>query len=327
MKRLLKLVLPVLVSAALLSVGVRSADASIVERVVAVVGERPILLSDLRKRAHPFLIHIYATTQNPTQQAAQETDMFRELLDRMIDDRLEEQAADKAHLNVTTEEIDRGLKNKADSINLAVRELLSEAKRQGLSEQDYRDEIRRQVLEGKLVQLRVLSRVRVTEEDAHAAYGHWRKDMGTETLADVRILAMRIEAGSTEAQIKAREQLAQTIVLQARSGVDFCKLVKENSDDMQTKQTCGSRGPQPLSALLPALQDTVRQMKTGEIADPIRYGNDAMIVVQLAKAPSIPKFEEVKAAMQERAVAEALERQRKLWLAELRRTVYVDIRL
>jgi peptidyl-prolyl cis-trans isomerase SurA len=326
-KRLFKHVLPVLVSAALLSFGARSADASIVERVVAVVGERPILLSDLRKRAHPFLIHIYATTQNPTQQAAQETDMFRELLDRMIDDRLEEQAADKAHLNVTTEEIDRGLKNKADSINLAVRELLSEAKRQGLTEQDYRDEIRRQVLEGKLVQLRVLSRVRVTEEDAHAAYGHWLKDMGTETLADVRILAMRIDAGSTEAQIKAREQLAQTIVLQARSGVDFCKLVKENSDDMQTKQTCGSRGPQPLSALLPALQDTVRQMKTGETADPIRYGNDAMIVVQLAKAPSVPKFEEVKAAMQERAVAEALERQRKLWLAELRRTVYVDIRL
>ncbi|MEO6574291.1 MAG: peptidylprolyl isomerase, partial [Polyangiaceae bacterium] len=265
--------------------------------------------------------------QNPTQQAAQETDMFRELLDRMIDDRLEESAADKAHVNVTTEEIDRGLKNKADSINLSVRELLVEAKRQGLTEQDYRDEIRRQVLEGKLVQLRVLSRVRVTEEDAHAAYGHWLRDMGSETLADVRILAMRIEPGSTDAQIKVREQLAQTIVLQARSGIDFCKLVKENSDDVQTKQTCGSRGPQPLSALIPALLEMVKTMKAGETADPVRIGNDAMLVVQLAKAPSVPKFEEVKAAMQERAVAEALERQRKLWLAELRRTVYVDIRL
>jgi peptidyl-prolyl cis-trans isomerase SurA len=326
-KRLFKRVLPVVISTALLALGARAAEASIIERVVAVVGERPILLSDLRKRAHPFLVHIYTTTQNPTQQAAQETDMFRELLDRMIDDRLEESAADKAHVNVTTEEIDRGLKNKADSINLSVRELLVEAKRQGLTEQDYRDEIRRQVLEGKLVQLRVLSRVRVTDEDAHAAYGHWLRDMGSETLADVRILAMRIDPGSTDAQIKVREQLAQSIVLQARSGTDYCGLVKQYSDDPQTKNTCGSRGPQPLSALIPALLDLVKTMKTGEVSEPIRIGNDAILVVQLAKAPSVPKFEEVKAAMQERAVAEALERQRKLWLGELRRSVYVDIRL
>ena len=73
MKRLFQHFLPVAVSAALLSLSARSADASIIERVVAVVGEHPILLSDLRKRAHPFLIHIYATTQNPTQQAAQQT--------------------------------------------------------------------------------------------------------------------------------------------------------------------------------------------------------------------------------------------------------------
>ncbi|MEO6577144.1 MAG: peptidylprolyl isomerase, partial [Polyangiaceae bacterium] len=69
MKRLLRSFLPVALAAALLPFGARSAEASIIERVVAVVGERPILLSDLRKRAHPFLIHIYATTQNPTQQA------------------------------------------------------------------------------------------------------------------------------------------------------------------------------------------------------------------------------------------------------------------
>jgi len=67
-----------------------SAQATIVERVVAVVGERPILLSDLRHRARPFLSRIYATGQSPAQIAANETQMFKELLNRMIDDRLEE---------------------------------------------------------------------------------------------------------------------------------------------------------------------------------------------------------------------------------------------
>ena len=49
-----------------------AADAAIVERVVAVIGERPILLSELRHRARPHLIAIAAQAPTPAQQAAAE---------------------------------------------------------------------------------------------------------------------------------------------------------------------------------------------------------------------------------------------------------------
>ena len=108
-------------AAGLLGLGIalavpRSAEATIVERVVAVVGERPILLSDLRHRAFPFLSRIFASSQSPAQRAAEETQMFRELLNRMIDDRLEEQAADKAHLSVSVDELDSAIRNVAGQI-------------------------------------------------------------------------------------------------------------------------------------------------------------------------------------------------------------------
>jgi peptidyl-prolyl cis-trans isomerase SurA len=316
-----------LLSAAAILTAARPTDASIVERVVAVVGERPILLSDLRRRASPYLVHIHATTPNPAQQAAQETEMFREVLNRMIDDRLEEQAADKARLSVTAEEIDRGIKGKADSLNIAVRELLNEAKRQGLTEQDYRDEIRRQILEGKLIQLRVMTRVRLTEEDGRAAYAHWVKEIGEEKLVDLRILALRLPADGTPEMIQARAALAQSLVTQARGGADFCALVKQYSDDVTTKQTCGSRGMQPLSSLQPQLVDTAATMKEGQTSEPILFGNEAVVVTQLHKAPGIPAYEDVKMPMQERAMGEAVDRQRKMWLQELRRGVYIDVRL
>ena len=305
----------------------QESEASIVERIVAIVGERPILLSDLRKRALPFRIHIAASAQHPAAAAAQETGMYRELLNKMVDDRLEELAADKAHVNVTSEEIDRGISKKAESINLSVRELLAEAKRQGLSEQDYRDELRRQVLEGKLIQLRVLPRVRVTDEDARAAYARWIKEMGAEMLVDIRILAMRMPTGASTEHLHAQEALAASIVARARAGESFCTLASQYSDDVQTKGTCGSRGPQPMSSLLPQLQDTVKSMKDGETADPVSYQNEAILIVQMAKAPHVPAYDEVKGAMQERAMGELIERQRKAWLQELRRGVYVDVRL
>jgi peptidyl-prolyl cis-trans isomerase SurA len=315
------------VLAATVALPPRPAEGAIVERVVAVVGERPILLSELRHRARPFLYRILATTPSATQQAAAETEMFRELLNRMIDDRLEEQAADKAHLTVTPEEVDGAMRNVAASARIQVRDLLAEAKKQGLTEQDYRDEIRRQVLEGKLVQLRVRGRVRVTDQDARTSYTHWLKEMDQQQPVEVRILALRIMPGSTAQQIAAREVLGKELASKARGGQDFCEIVKLYSDDQTTRDTCGSRGPQPLTMLVPELQQVVKTMKSGEISDPVRIGNEAILVVQLAKEVKIPTYEDVRDVMAERAFAEAMERQRKQWLLELRRGVYIDVRL
>ena len=316
-----------LLACALAGAGV--ARASIVERVVAVVGERPILLSDLRHRARPFLYRIIAQSPDAAQQAAHETEMFRELLSRMIDDRLEEHAADQAHLGVTPEEVDNALRNVAGQAKITVHELLMEAKRQGLTEQDYRDELRRQLLEGKLVQLRVRGRVRITEQDAHAMYDRTIK--GAQAQAEVRILAMRIPPGADSAVLKARQLLAEDIVTRARAGEDFCKMVTQYSDDQATLATCGSRGPLPLDGLIPAVQTAIRGLKAGEVAEPIDFStsptDQALLVVQLVSAPRVPLYDEVKDNMMEQAFGEAMDRQRKIWLDELRRGVYVDSRL
>lgn len=332
MARVSRLGLGVLALALALGAAPRPADASIVERIVAIVGERPILLSDLRHRARPFLYRIAAQTQNPTQQAAQESEMFRELLNKMIDERLEETAADKAHLAVTPEDVDNGIRQVAAQAKLAPKDLVAEAKKSGLSEQDYRDEIRRQLLEGKLIQLRVRGRVRVTEQDARAAYAHWAREIETQSPVDLRILVLQVPAGATRETAAARQVLAEELSRRARAGEDFCQLVTEYSEDPSTKAACGSRGPVPKSALFPELQQAASTLKPGETSAPITFrdpsGNQALLVVQLAQAqPKLPPYAQVKDQMMERAYVEASERQRKQWLQELRRGVYIDVRL
>lgn len=318
-------------SAACVALGVLAASgdaqASIVERVVAVIGDRPILLSELRHRARPHLVAIAAQSPTPAQQAAAESEKIREVLSRMIDDRLEESEADRARISVTAEEVDAGIKNVAASQRITVAELLAEAPRQGLSEQDYRDEVRRQLLEGKLIQLRVRGRVRVTDADARTAYTRWIREFGGDAMVEPRIIALRIQPGATDQDIKVRETFAQELVIRSRKGEDFCSLVTQYSDDTQTKTTCGSRGPQPLQALFPPLQELVRKLKAGETGDPLRFGNEAILIVQTRDEAHVPAFEEVKDAMLDRAFGEAMERQRKLWLQEVRKRFYIDVRL
>lgn len=310
----------------------RPAEASIVERVVAVVGERPILLSELRQRARPHLIRIVQQNPNASQQAAAESEMFRELLNRMIDERLEEQAADKARVSVTPEEVDNGIRQVAAGAKLTPADVLAEARKQGLSEQDYRDEIRRQVLEGKLIQLRVRGRVRVTEQDARAAYNRLVKETQQQSPVDLRILVLQIPQGASQKTIEQRTNLAGELSKRAHAGEDFCELVATYSEDPTTKNTCGSRGPVPVAQLFPELAQAATSLKPGETSAAIPFrdpmGNTAMLVVQLAAAqPSIPAYDDVKDQMMERAYVEATDRQRKLWLSELRRGVYLDVRL
>jgi peptidyl-prolyl cis-trans isomerase SurA len=290
------------------------------------------LLSELRHRARPFLFRILATSQNPTQQAAQETEMYRELLNRMIDDRLEEQAADKAHLTVTPEEVDNGIRQVAAQARIDPKQLVGEAKRQGLTEQDYRDEIRRQVLEGKLIQLRVRGRVRVTEQDARASYTGWVKEMANQSPVEPRILVLTVPPGATQQTTAARLTLGEELSRRGKAGEDFCQLVTDYSDDTSTKSACGSRGPVPLQALFPELQEIATTHKPGQVSSPLVFrdptGQQAVLIVQMASTQSkTPAYELVKDQMMERAFVDATERQRKLWLQELRRGIYIDVRL
>ena len=73
-----------------------SASAAIVERIVAIVGERAILLSDLRQRSRPFLARAYDQYPEGPQRAAATSQIYKVVLDRMVEEELEDEAAKRA---------------------------------------------------------------------------------------------------------------------------------------------------------------------------------------------------------------------------------------
>jgi peptidyl-prolyl cis-trans isomerase SurA len=335
--RVRRLLMPVTMLAAvatLLAVA-PPARATIIERVVAVVGERPVFWTELLHRAIAPRVQIRMQVADPNVVSVQEQEMYKELLQQMIDDRLEENQADKAHISVSPEEIDRAIANVAGQAQqqqgrpVTTQELLAEVRRRGLTEQDFRDQIRRQVLEAKLIELRVRPRVRVTEQDAHAAYQHWAQELKQQEPVDVRIIALRVNPPTNQVA-QAKLALAQEVVNQARAGSDFCKLVAQYSDDAGTRGTCGTHGAQALASLLPPIQSVVKTLKPGTVSDPIpiQIGQDEVVVVIMPMGmASTPPYESVKNDMMQRAMLDGLERARKQWLLELRQNVYIDVRL
>jgi peptidyl-prolyl cis-trans isomerase SurA len=309
------------------------ADVTALDRIAAVVGEQPIFLSDVRRRARPHFYRIDFMGGDVKARDAGKAEAMRQMIERMIDERLEASEADKAHVTVTDAEVEEGIKQVLAQAKMSSAELMAEVKKQGMTEAEYKDEIRRQILEGKLIQLRVSFRVKVAEADARAVYATWVKDQsGAKAPVDLRIVVLQVPAGATADQKKAKETLAAQIASQAKSGTDFCTLVTQHSDDPTTKTSCGSRGPMPRDMLLADIAKASEPLKPGETAAPIMFvdpaGTQGYLVIQRAPgAPkAVPPFEKVKDEMMKTAHAEALERERKQWLQDLRKGTYIEVK-
>jgi peptidyl-prolyl cis-trans isomerase SurA len=316
------------------------ARAVVVERVVAVVGDRPILLSELRQRAKPFLLQVQAKVPPGPQQAAAESQVLKELIQKVIDEELEIQAADKAKVTVTMEELDSAIKNVAQSQNMSVPELIHEARlRSGMTEQEYREEIRRQILEGKMLQLRVKGRVRITEEDVKAMYEKTVREERKKREYHASWIVLRILPGSSREALAERRSLAAEVVRRARKGEDFAALARTYSDDTATRPDGGDlgiRAPQGTQAaasgkravLAPELEAVVINLEPGEIAEPLEAG-DALVILMLQsrQASRYTTYDAAKQEMLQRLQTDILEKAKRKWLEEIKGKTHLDVRL
>jgi len=175
---------------ALLSISPEGKAEVLVDRIVAVVGTRAITLSELKERALPLQKRIEAEKPSAGQRAAMFTALNKELLDRMIDEQLEAEAAEKARIVVTPEEVERAMGMVAEHNKVSPAELLKDAVRQGMSPTAYRAELARQILEGKLLQRRFPRQAAASSTEPAALERErvaWLRTLREATHVDVRL--------------------------------------------------------------------------------------------------------------------------------------------
>ena len=308
--------------------GAGRAGATLVERVVAVVEDKAILLSELRARAKPFLVRIYSQVPDGAQRTAAISEVYSELIERLVEEELKERSARRAHITITSEEIDSALERIARQNDLSVPALIAEATRTGLTESEYRLEVRRQLLEAKLLNLRLQSRVQVTDQDVRNLYRE--AVMAERRTLPFRAAQIRVDApvGAAPQKLRRARRLAERLARLARSGADFAELARKYSSDPATREAGGLLSRAKPGQLPASLDQVCLGLEVGEVSNPVRVGNQFAVIKLVERAESaLPSYSEAEGQLRQRAYLQKMDRARQQWLKGLRRQTHVEVRL
>jgi peptidyl-prolyl cis-trans isomerase SurA len=304
----------------------RPADAKVVERIAAVVGDEVILESEVTDMSRPFLEQI-AALPDAAERAQRTAAVRREILKGMIDDRLLVQQATELKLNVSSEEIDRAIEQLKRDYRLTDAQLTEELRKTGQTVASYRQNTRKEILKYRVINIAVGSKVNPSDSDVESYYERHMKT-GTNIQVKVSHIFVAIPENADAAKVLEREQYAKKLLARAQAGEDFAGLAKQFSEDQATRNDGGDLGYFGKEMGLPKpVEEMVFSMKIGDLGGPVR-GNQGFHILKLIdrRAKDVKPLEEVKEELRAQIRQKEMERQTKIYLEELRRKTLVEVR-
>ncbi len=304
-----------------------AAQARIVERIVALVGDEVVLESEVNERSRPFLEEI-AALPDANQRKQRTSALRREVLERIVDEHLLLQQANELKLSVSSEEVDRSIEQIKKDYSLSDTQLADELRRQGMSLASYRQNTRKEILRYRVINIAVGSKIQVSDNDVESYYERNMKS-GKNDNVKVSHIFVAIPENADAAKVLEREEYARKILARARAGEDFATLAKELSEDRATRAEGGDLGYFGKEMGLPKpVEELVFSMGVGEIGGPVR-GNQGFHVIKLVdrRAADVKPLADVKEQLRLQLRQKEMERQTKIYLSELRKKTLVEVRL
>ena len=294
----------------LLLLWIAPARAEIVDRIVAVVNEEIITLSELDEACLPLFRKYLAGVRDPLEESEIVRKIRRQVLERLIEEKLIAQEVKKYHIEVGEEEVDQFIQNVKAQIGgeEALQEYL---KAQGLSLSEYRKRVKEQLKKLKLVQGSLRARIVITEEDLKRYYQkHYLSDQN-------RLYWLALIVNSSPEKIHEAFKAL-------KGGADFKAVAQKYSELPE-----GAQGQSfKYEELSPAVKKALAQLKPGEISPPIQVGGKWQIVkiLKIENKPAVP-FEKVKEKIRQTLFQEELDATFKKWINELKERAFIKVLL
>ena len=243
------------------------------DRVVAIVDNDVIMYSQLDQR----LNEVEKTLNKRGGQLPPQDVLQQQVLERLIVENLQLQIGDRSGIRITDEELNQAMASIAQRNNLTLDQFRAALARDGLSYEQAREQIRREMVISRVRQRRVAERIQVTDQEVN---NFLASDLGQMQLAEEYRLAnilIPVPDAASPDQIRAAAQKTAEVYDKLRAGADFAQMAIANSGSENALEG-GDIGWRKGAQLPPAFAELIRSLSVGDITEPLRTPGGFMIV-------------------------------------------------
>jgi peptidyl-prolyl cis-trans isomerase SurA len=334
------------------------ATGQVVEEIIARVNSQIITRSEFLRSKDQLKDDV--KQQNPADADKLYNDREKDVLRDLIDQQLLIEKGKDLGITGDTDLIKRLDQMRKDMKLDTMEELEKAATAQGISYEDFKQNMRNQLITQKVIGEEVGSHLSITKDEEQSFYEQHKNEM--EQPESIKLSEILVEPHKTAekpaektpasgdssaaagdaktddasaaaakqaqeaADLAAAEAKANDLLKQIRGGASFEDVAKKNSDGPSAAQG-GDLGVFKRGALAKELEDKTFAMKAGEVTEVIRTKQGYVILkVTAHQAAGIPALKEVEPRVQDALYYQKLQPALRAYLTKLREEAYIDIK-
>ena len=265
-------------SVAALPVLAQSSRIQLVDRVVAVVNDEVITRYELneQKRAVTAQLKRQGVTMPP------DAELDAQVLERFINEKVQLQYAKEYGVRADDETVNASLQRIAGDNKMSMIQFTEALKKDGVSLEKFRDELKNEIVLSRLRDREVESRVVVTDSEIEAYLAQAKLIGANQSEYQLAHILVLVPEQATPDQVEARKKRAEEASRQLKAGTPFAQVAAVFSDANDATKG-GDLGWRQGDRLPVLYAQAAEKMKSGETSDVLRSANGFHIVRLLDK--------------------------------------------
>lgn len=201
------------------------AERKLLDQVVAIVDDDVILQTELEARINTIASRLQAQgTGLPPQRLLEER-----VLEQLITESVQLQMADKMGMRISDNELNETIANIAERNGMSLPEFEEQLAVEGVSYRQAREQIRQEMITGRVQQRQVSNRVRVTDREVEN-YLQARESGGNDAEYRLAYIFIELDNPGDDAAVDATREYAQELRTSIVNGRDFREVAVAESD-------------------------------------------------------------------------------------------------
>ena len=255
----------------------RSSQPLTLDRIVAVVNDGVITQNQLNARVRSATMQLHRQkVQLPPAEI-----LRQQVLDQMVTERAQVQAAKEAGIQVDDAELEQALVRVAANQKMSPQQMRQTVEKDGVTWPEFREEIRNQMMIARVREREVDAKINVSPGEVDNFLAN-QGAAGTGEEVHIAHIVIRIPEGASPETLNKLRMKAVSIDEQARAGRDFAQLAATYSESNDAMQG-GDLGFRPVDSLPQVMSSAIANLKPGQVSDVVRSPSGFHIVKLISR--------------------------------------------